>query len=563
MRLRLPVVSLLAATLIACDPAAGDGKVGDDPIDSAVEGDADADADADGDTDADADGDSDSDADSDADGDADVDISCEGFSATATEWTLPTIAGDFSGGAAFYLTSVTTSRTVGSKSLYYYSTTFDLTGDGLNDLVLTFDQVDPNVGNKYWLVYKGGASGFSTTATKWTLPTIPGDFTGGAAFYLSSFTTSRVVDGKSLYYYATTFDLTGDGVSDLVLTFDQVDADVGNKHWLVYEGGASGFSSTATKWSLPTIAGDFTGGAAFYLTSVTTSRSVGSKSLYYYSTTFDLTGDGVNDLVLTFDQVDTNIGNKYWLVYKGGASGFSSTATKWTLPTIAGDFTGGAAFHLTSVTTSRWVGSQALYYYATTMDLTGDGVSDLALTFDQVDADVGNDHWLVYEGGAGGFSTTATEWSLPTIAGDFTGGAAFSLPSVTTSRWVGSKSLYYYATTMDLTGDGVNDLVLTFDQVDGDIGNDHWLVYKGGASGFSTTATEWSLPTIPGDFSGGAAFHLTSVTTSRWVGSKSLYYYSTTMDLTGDGGSDLVLTFDQVDADIGNAHWLVYEALCE
>ncbi|MEY3213601.1 MAG: hypothetical protein RIT28_4082, partial [Pseudomonadota bacterium] len=169
----------------------------------------------------------------------------------------------------------------------------------------------------------------------------------------------------------------------------------------------------------------------------------------------------------------------------------------------------------------------------------------------------------VYEGGASGFSTTATEWSLPTIAGDFTGGAAFHLTSVTSNRTVGSKSLYYYATTFDLTADGLSDLVLTFDQVDGDIGNKHWLVYEGGASGFSTTATEWSLPTIAGDFTGGAAFHLTSVTSNRTVGSKSLYYYATTMDLTADGGSDLVLTFDQADGDIGNAHWLVYEGLCE
>jgi hypothetical protein len=58
------------------------------------------------------------------------------------------------------------------------------------------------------------------------------------------------VGSKSLYYYATTFDLTGDGVNDLVLTYDQADAEIGNKHWLVYEGGASGFSTTATKWDL-------------------------------------------------------------------------------------------------------------------------------------------------------------------------------------------------------------------------------------------------------------------------------------------------------------------------
>jgi hypothetical protein len=471
MKPTLTIALLFAATLIACDRAGRDRKDGDDPgetgADSGVEGDADADVDAD------------SDADGDGDSDADADISCSGFSTTSTEWSLPTISGDFTGGAAFYATGVSTTRTVGSKSLYYYATTFDLTGDGLSDLVLTYDQVDANVGNKYWLVYKGGASGFSATATKWSLPTISGDFTGGAAFYATGVSTTRTVGSKSLYYYATTFDLTGDGLSDLVLTYDQADGDVGNKHWLVYEGGASGFSATSTEWRLPTISGDFTGGAAFYSTGVSTTRTVGSKSLYYYATTFDLTGDGVSDLVLTYDQADGDVGNKHWLIYEGGASGFSATSTEWSLPTISGDFTGGAAFYSTGVSTTRTVGSKSLYYYATTFDLTGDGVSDLVLTYDQADGDVGNQHWLVHEGGSTGFSAAATEWSLPTISGDFTGGAAFYATGVSTTRTVGSKSLYYYATTFDLTGDGGSDLVLTYDQADGDVGNAHWLVYKG------------------------------------------------------------------------------------
>ncbi|MEY3210399.1 MAG: hypothetical protein RIT28_880, partial [Pseudomonadota bacterium] len=206
MKPALPLTLLLAASLIACDPAAGDGKVDDDPQETGADSEVEADADADGDADSDADGDADSDADGDADSDsdADADLSCSGFSSTATKWTLPTIAGDFTGGAAFHLTSVTSNRTVGSKSLYYYATTFDLTGDGVNDLVLTFDQADAEIGNKHWLVYKGGASGFSTTATKWTLPTIAGDFTGGAAFHLTSVTSNRTVGSKSLYYYATT-----------------------------------------------------------------------------------------------------------------------------------------------------------------------------------------------------------------------------------------------------------------------------------------------------------------------------------------------------------------------
>jgi hypothetical protein len=565
MRLHLPVVLSFSATLIACDPTAGDGKVGDDPIDSAAEGD--ADADADGDTDSDADGDSDSDADSDAD--ADVELSCEGFSATATEWTLPTLSGDFSGWGAFYSTYVSGYyRNVAGSSEYYYTSTLDLTGDGLQDLVVTLDQADSNVGNKYWLVYKGGASGFSTTATKWALPTLAGDFSGWAAFYATNVAGYyRNVAGSSEYYYSATTDLTGDGVPDLVLTLDQADSNVGNKYWLVYEGGASGFSTTATKWTLPTLAGDFSGWAAFYSTYVSGYyRNVAGSSEYYYTSTLDLTGDGLQDLVVTLDQADSDVGNKHWLVYKGGASGFSTTATKWALPTLAGDFSGWAAFYSTYVSGYyRNVAGSSEYYYTSTLDLTGDGLQDLVVTLDQADSDVGNKHWLVYKGGASGFSTTATKWTLPTLAGDFSGWAAFYSTYVSGYyRNVAGSSEYYYTSTLDLTGDGLQDLVVTLDQADSDVGNKHWLVYKGGASGFSTTAKKWALPTLSGDFSGWGAYFATNVAGQyRNVAGSTEYYYSATMDLTGDGGNDLVLTLDQVDADIGNKHWLVYEGLCE
>ena len=154
MKRSISVISLLSASFIACDPAEGDRK-GDDPLDSAIEGDADADGDADSDADSDSDSDADGDADSDADSDSDsdVDLSCRGFSSTATEWGLPSISGDFTGWASFYSTVVVTDRDVGSKSLRYYSSTFDLTADGVSDLVITWDQVDSDIGNKHWLVY--------------------------------------------------------------------------------------------------------------------------------------------------------------------------------------------------------------------------------------------------------------------------------------------------------------------------------------------------------------------------------------------------------------------------
>jgi hypothetical protein len=169
----------------------------------------------------------------------------------------------------------------------------------------------------------------------------------------------------------------------------------------------------------------------------------------------------------------------------------------------------------------------------------------------------------LYEGGSKGFSATAKRWTLPTISGDFSGTPAFFSTSVNISRAVSGTYYSYSALTFDLTGDGVSDLVLTYDQVDGDVGHKRWVVYEGGSGGFSGSAAEWSLPTISGSFSGTPAFYSTSVSGSRPIGSTYYSYYATTFDLTGDGGSDLVLTFDQADGDVGNTHWVVYEAVCE
>jgi hypothetical protein len=121
---------------------------------------------------------------------------------------------------------------------------------------------------------------------------------------------------------------------------------------------------------------------------------------------------------------------------------------------------------------------------------------------------------------------------------------------------------YYNTSTFDITGDGVTDLVVTADELDWNIGSEYWLVYRGEASGFSTTAIRWALPSIT-DSGLHDRIPLTKRRAVHVIGQQVFDYYSATMDLTGDGGPDLVLTLDQVDADIGNKHWLVYEGLCE
>ncbi|MBK7758878.1 MAG: hypothetical protein IPI35_21285 [Deltaproteobacteria bacterium] len=88
---------------------------------------------------------------------------------------------------------------------------------------------------------------------------------------------TRKVGSKSLYYYSSTFDLTADGVSDLVITWDQVDRDVGNKPWLVYEAARAALDRGDR--SGPCRRSPGTSGRPAFSPGVSSVRTVGSKSL--------------------------------------------------------------------------------------------------------------------------------------------------------------------------------------------------------------------------------------------------------------------------------------------
>jgi rubredoxin len=121
--------------------------------------------------------------------------------------------------------------------------------------------------------------------------------------------------------------------------------------------------------------------------------------------------------------------------------------------------------------------------------------------------------------------------------------AAWSTPSGGTQdngyAWVGGGDGYtgdQYWTTMDMTGDGLPDLVVTaIDGVQfGSKGARSWKVYTNTKSGFAAQATTWSTPS-GGTIDNGYA----------WVSGGDGYagdQYWTTMDMTGDGLPDLVVT---------------------
>ena len=141
-----------------------------------------------------------------------------------------------------------------------------------------------------------------------------------------------------------------------------------------------------------------------------------------------------------------------------------------------------------------------------------------------------------------GFTSTSTSFTLPAMTIPLT-----SVSGVNTGC-AGSPSQEW--TTIDLTGTGKLDLVLTETCTDTTVGTSHWLVYPNTGSGFSTTAKTFALPTLD--------LPLTSVSgvNTGCAGSPSQEW--TSVDLTGDGKLDLVLTETCSDTTVGSTHWLVY-----
>ncbi|HEY8089300.1 MAG TPA: VCBS repeat-containing protein, partial [Polyangiaceae bacterium] len=141
-----------------------------------------------------------------------------------------------------------------------------------------------------------------------------------------------------------------------------------------------------------------------------------------------------------------------------------------------------------------------------------------------------------------GFATTSSDFTLPTMSVPLT-----SVSGVNTSC-AGSANEEW--TTIDLTGSGKLDLVLTETCTDTSVGTSHWLVYPNTGSGFSTTPKTFALPamTLPLTSVSGANTACAGTPSQKW----------TSVDLTGDGKLDLVLTETCTDATVGASHWLVY-----
>ena len=263
-------------------------------------------------------------------------------------------------------------------------------GDDLPDLVVTdLCEDDQGVGETHWRVYKSDGSGFSSTATNFSIPSggyrLPGE---GAPCNFA-----RNTD----FAYALT-DMDGDDLPDLVVT-DLCDDDqgVGATHWRVYESDGDGFSNAATNFSIPS--------GGFRLPGEGAPCNFARNTDFAYALT-DMDGDDLPDLVVTdLCDDDQGVGATLWRVYKSDGDGFSDTATNFSIPS--------GGFRLPGEGAPCNFARNTDFAYALT-DMDGDDLPDLVVTdLCEDDQGVGSSHWRVYDNEGDGFAATALDLPLP------------------------------------------------------------------------------------------------------------------------------------------------------
>lgn len=256
-------------------------------------------------------------------------------------------------------------------------------------------------------------------------------------------------------------------------------------------------------------------------------------------TLFDITGDGRVDVVVTDTCLDDAVGSDYWMVYPGSEGGFRP-GVEWPLPAEYGDLTFATTFtdrtYCDGYDIPRW----------SLVDLNGDALVDVVATSTCGDAAAGVEHWRVNLNDGSGFGPFAVEWPLPTEYSEFT----FDTTGSASVFCDGGYDIPLWS-LLDLTGDGLVDVVATKTCTDAAAGVDHWLVNENTGSGFAPVAAEWALPTEYGEFTFDNTYSSSEYCDGYSVPRWSLF------DLTGDGFVDVVATTTCTDPTVGEDHWLV------
>ena len=391
---------------------------------------------------------------------------------------------------------------------------FDINGDGRSDIVQTASDQRANgfvwtdAGGAFWKVWLGKPNGFDDTHLRWSVP----DSGLADGFFFTAWN-----DGPRWFGVR---DLNGDSIPDIIQTADStreggfVWQDTEGAYWKVWLGEPEGFSTDWIRWSVPEsgLADGF-----FALQWANGNR---------WFTVIDLDGDLHPELVQTADSdqegghVFEDQNGAYWKVWENHGQGFEMNATRWQVPDSG--LADGFFF-------PYWTMGERSF---SVLDIDGDRQLDLVQTADSsrsggyIWQDSQGPYWRVWLGMTNGFAPTWTRWSVPESG---LGDGFFSTWYLNGERSFG---------TLDMTGDGIPDLVQTADSArsGGHIWRDeqgmYWKVWQGTTDGFENNVRRWSVPES-GHNDGFYATH--SASGERWFG---------TIDINGDGVLDLLQTGD-------------------
>lgn len=366
--------------------------------------------------------------------------------------------------------------------------------------------------------------GFAREPSSWTLPDPPVS-SNWKALERATCTGSAVAH--------TLLDLDADDRLDLVVLRDCADQLVGQVRWDVYLNEGAAFATRATAYGLPEAP------AAYPWTALERkSCTAGTPGFVYF--TRDLDGDRFPDLVVVKDCADTSVGQSHWRVYRAQPGGFATTPTPFTLP-AAPEGIPYAALERTTCGANNGTG----FAYAL-RDLNGDRALDLLVYDDCSDDAVGQSHWNVYLGAAGGFASGATAWSLPPPPENH----PFTLLDRTSCDSAGDVGYAY--SLREVTGDGKPDLLVYEDCANPEVGVRYWAVFRGTELGFETEARSLALPPADEPWT-----EIERASCSQAAGTGFSYHL---VDMNGDARPDLLTVLDCGDATVGTSHFDVYLA---
>lgn len=436
-----------------------------------------------------------------------------GFNASSSNWSLPS-GGMLEGGVTYGYNalggSATSAQNNGSESWGIV----DMDGDDRPDLVVTgalnggayAQEFSPGSGS-YWKVYPNNGSGFDGSFVNWSLPT-GGLLEGGITYGYNSLggtASSTQNNGSESWALA---DMDGDGRADLVVTgslnggtYAQEFSPGSNSYWKVYHNNGSGFDASYLTWSLPD-GGRLQGGVTYGFNALGGQVTVGQTPGSQNWALVDIGGDGKPDLVVTGQLIgseDTEFSpatNSYWKYYGNTGSGFSATASNWSLP-AGGKLQGGVTYGFNAVAGTAVSGQNTGSQSWSLADLDSDGRPDLVVTgelgsgaYAQEFSPGSNSYWKRFTNTGSGFATSYSNWSLPG-GGRLEGGVTYGFNALAGTAASGQNSGSESWNVMDLNSDGSLDLVVTASYSSGPYAQEfspgsgsYWKVYAGsGASG--------------------------------------------------------------------------------